>query len=369
MEDSLWPPGKMDRRRTLATVVIAPAIDAPGIAGRATESSETIASHADASSSRGCACARSNMSRDRVPYADGTSTRSCTPTNPAPLQSVRIAASRQRMNPMSYKPGKRLWGCSEPGCQNTVSNPTTLRCRTCWAKAEHRRVALSTCALDGCEAPIRSKGLCELHYRRPSDSVHHKQRNRCQVCDVPVSDEATLCRTHYVAAKKPQKVCKCGNPLSTPRAIQCRTCWMRDHMAQDSRPRCKTCKTVISWGGRGGIPTYCKPCYAEYRKSLPKRLCSLKGCNLAHWSKGFCTRHYPGAGDSRGIRNYLAELPCAVCGLDDPDVIQIDRVVREKGYTWGNVIQVCANCHMKITRGTIERPPPWEAPPSTTDSV
>lgn len=260
------------------------------------------------------------------------------------------------------------WVCSEPDCQNPVSTPTTLRCRACWAKSEHHRVGTATCAMDGCEALVKARGLCDRHYRRPSDVVHHKQRDRCQVCDIPIHDGGTLCRAHYIAAKKPQKTCECGNPLSTPRAKQCRECWMRDHTAQDSRPRCKTCQTAISWTSSGKRTTaYCKPCYAAYRKSLPKRLCSLEGCVRRHWSRGFCNQHYPGAGGSRAIRNYLAKLPCAVCGLDDPEVIQIDRVIRERGYTWGNVVQVCANCHMKITRGTIQRPPPWEGPPGITD--
>lgn len=263
------------------------------------------------------------------------------------------------------------WVCSEPDCQNPVSTPTTLRCRACWAKSEHRRVALSTCAMDGCDAPIRSKGLCERHYRRPSDDRHHKQRNRCSVCDVPINDGSTLCRAHYLAAKTPKKTCACGAVLAKRSAEQCRECWMRDHMAATSRPKCRDCGKPISWqvGQRGTKATRCMPCHTAYRASLPKRLCSLEGCDLPHLAQGYCRNHYTAKNDSRGIRAYLKALPCAVCGLDDPDVIQIDRAVRDLGYTWGNVVQVCANCHQKITLGKIERPPPWEGPPPGSPAI
>ena len=185
-------------------------------------------------------------------------------------------------------------------------------------------------------------------------------------CGHPTRRAARICRScHLAAQRNVDRACECGAILSTPKATQCRACYMRDHMAETSRPTCRDCGKLISWqvGHKQNRAKRCMPCHAAYRKTLPKRLCSLDGCEQKHWSGGFCNKHHPSAGDSRGIRNYLIKLPCAVCGVVDPEVIQIDRVIREKGYTWGNVVQVCANCHMKITRGTIERPKPWNGPP------
>jgi hypothetical protein len=183
-------------------------------------------------------------------------------------------------------------------------------------------------------------------------------------CGHPTWREGKTCRSCYLAGlRKETRSCACGAPLSTPKATQCRACYMRDHMAQDSRPRCRECQEPISWLAGGKVPQRCRPCHMAYRATLPKRLCSIEGCDLPHLAQGFCRNHYSAKNDSRGIRAYLKTLPCAACGLNDPDTIQIDRAVRDLGYTWGNVVQVCANCHQKITLGKLERPPVWEGPP------
>lgn len=255
------------------------------------------------------------------------------------------------------------WVCSEPDCQNPVSTPTTLRCRACWAKSEHRRVGSAACAMDGCEALVKARGLCDRHYRRPSDVVHHKKKDRCQVCDVPINDGSTLCRTHYLAAKKPTKTCECGAALSVQRATQCRACWMRDHMAKTSRPKCSVCEKPISWqvGRKGNPAKRCRDC--EHKRRHENMIVVLR--------EGMAREDLADADVSRKVRlsrwwaakfrKLIGNWPCSVCGYDE-DQCEIDRIKPELGYVYGNVAQVCGNCHNKITRGKIPHPLPTRIP-------
>lgn len=247
------------------------------------------------------------------------------------------------------------WVCSEPDCQNPVSTASTLRCRSCWAKSEHHRVGSASCAMDGCEALVKARGLCDRHYRRPSDVVHHKQKAQCQVCNVAIFDGATLCRAHYLAAKAiALPTCACGATLSTKKAEQCRNCWMRDHMAKTSRPTCRDCKEPISWqvGHKGNPAARCMACHANYRRSLPKKGCSIEGCEGAHKARGLCKNHYMSVNIRErrpwsGAKSYVATLPCCICGYDRMRS-HVHRLKHQGGYEWGNCIPVCQRCHDEI---------------------
>lgn len=222
--------------------------------------------------------------------------------------------------------------------------------------------------MDNCDAPIRSKGLCERHYRRPSDDRHHKQKSLCQVCGIAVFDGATLCRAHYLAAKKPKNLCACGAELSTRKAVKCRDCWMRDHMAKTSRPTCTVCGKPISWAigrrdaaGKRLVPERCRDCEKDRRRA--NRVVVLRegmtrdladDLDVSRWIR-------LSRGDATPFRKLIGDWPCAVCGYDE-DRCEIDRIVPDLGYVYGNVAQVCGNCHNKITRGKIPHPPPTVIP-------
>lgn len=186
----------------------------------------------------------------------------------------------------------------------------------------------------------------------------------CPTCGEPMYRRGTQCRACY-RASQPKPTCStCGVDVSAKTATQCRACWMKEHMAQDSRPKCQRCGVTISWQSGTGTgrtsskrPDHCRPCFNAIRKE--NRI-------VVEWDR---MRDYPAAADpmeklvrrarhiGAQLRKILHQLPCAVCGynrLSSP----VHRLVPEKGYVIGNVVQVCANCHGEIHKGLIPPPPP-----------
>lgn len=70
---------------------------------------------------------------------------------------------------------------------------------------------MKTCTIDGCEKPLRAKGMCSTHYNRKHQPNRHLDKTRpCAWCGVPVAGSggggrkmgaacSTACRGHLLA--------------------------------------------------------------------------------------------------------------------------------------------------------------------------
>jgi hypothetical protein len=68
---------------------------------------------------------------------------------------------------------------------------------------------LPECEEDGCSEPVKSKGLCKMHYQRLLRHGHTRYRDRkkpAKSCDIPECDNTLyakgLCHAHYIKQKK-----------------------------------------------------------------------------------------------------------------------------------------------------------------------
>ena len=159
----------------------------------------------------------------------------------------------------------------------------------------------------------------------------------------------------------------CGN-LCDRRSKRCQDCakQARKVNAVGQHDRCMDCGTLT--GDNAHRAKRCWECWLKVKRSRPKRLCSVPSCSKVHRAKGFCSDHYAGtrmARDTntgeplpwnRSARAFAASLPCQVCGYNRMRS-HIHRLERLKGYTWGNVMALCARCHDEIHSGLTPPPP------------
>lgn len=175
-------------------------------------------------------------------------------------------------------------------------------------------------------------------------------------CGHPTWRDSKVCRSCYLAARKREtQSCACGAPLSTPRATQCRACWMKAHMAKTSRPACQRCGKLISWqvGHKANPAKLCMPCYGLQRLENRIIVQQRRATATIHDSK----KARFGRSMAGPLRELFGPRPCAACGYNRIPC-HIHRIVAENGYVLGNVVQVCPNCHGEIHRGLIEPPAP-----------
>lgn len=186
----------------------------------------------------------------------------------------------------------------------------------------------------------------------------------CPTCGEPMYRRGTQCRACYLASQ-PKPTCeRCGAAVSGKESKLCRPCWMAEHTSKDSRPRCKRCGVVISrYSGTGAgratskQPDHCRPCFNAIRKE--NRI-------VVEYER---MRSYPAAKDPTEytvrqarhlgyqLRKMLQPMPCAVCGYNRIPC-HVHRLVPQKGYVMGNVVQVCPNCHGEIHKGITPSPEP-----------
>lgn len=183
-------------------------------------------------------------------------------------------------------------------------------------------------------------------------------------CGHPTYRSSRLCRSCFLAQERAKYTCTepgCSNPVSTKTTKLCRDCWMKHHTETSKRPTCKKCGVAISWqsgtGNGSKRPDHCRPCFNAIRKE--NRI-------VVEWDR---MRDYPAAVDpmekkvrtarhiGQVLRKILQPMPCAVCGYNRIPC-HVHRLVPQKGYVIGNVVQVCPNCHGEIHKKVIPPPPP-----------
>lgn len=181
-------------------------------------------------------------------------------------------------------------------------------------------------------------------------------------CGHPTYRTSRQCRSCYLAQERAKRTCKgCGEVLSNQAARHCRPCWMKQHTATSKRPTCQKCGVLISWQsgtGKGSKrPDHCRPCFNEIRKD--NRI-------VVEYER---MRDYPAAKDpmeykvrtarhiGNQLKKILRKMPCAVCAYQRIPC-HVHRLVPQKGYVMGNVVQVCPNCHGEIHAKVIPPPPP-----------
>jgi hypothetical protein len=194
------------------------------------------------------------------------------------------------------------------------------------------------------------------HRRLPLGECGHPTRNRiCRPCYL-----STLWATIHRCVDCDKVLPRKGSKGAT----RCRECWMKQHTARDSRPRCIDCGEVASWRSADGKapPKRCMSCEIKRRGAERKnRLCEIEGCGLPHKARGLCRKHYKAMHQKVRkpwtLRPLLQKLPCAVCGYDRIRS-HLHRPDGKRGYENGNVIPLCSRCHDEIHVGVIDCPAP-----------
>lgn len=186
----------------------------------------------------------------------------------------------------------------------------------------------------------------------------------CPTCGEPMYRRGTQCRPCFRASQPHPTCATCGADVSTKTATQCRACWMKDHMAQNSRPKCQKCGVTISWQSgttasqrKSRAPDHCRPCFNAIRKE--NRIFVLKELREVENELGiqFSRQDRVAQYQATHFRKLFGRLPCAVCGYNRI-ACHIHRIVAERGYVLGNVVQVCPNCHGEIHAKLIPAPEP-----------
>lgn len=182
-------------------------------------------------------------------------------------------------------------------------------------------------------------------------------------CGHPTWRGNGVCRSCYLAEqRKTIRHCQdCGKAL--PRrgndgAARCRECWRKMRAAEKARRVCLECGKPTA--KTGTIVTRCWECEAKRRHAnrvivnLPgrvdRRTTNPEGRNFRQQRKRAVT-----------LRGLIGPLPCAICGYNKLKS-RIHRIVAETGYVWGNVVQVCSNCHYEIHAGITPCPPATTPP-------
>jgi hypothetical protein len=186
----------------------------------------------------------------------------------------------------------------------------------------------------------------------------------CPTCGQPMYRRGAQCRACY-RASQPKPTCStCGADVSTKTATQCRACWMKEHQAKDSRPKCKRCGVTISWMSgtaasqrKSRAPSHCRPCFNAIRKENRifveyERMRAVKADGVIETHQQRAARHV-----GIQLRKILQPMPCAVCGYNRAPC-DVHRLVPQRGYVMGNVVQVCPNCHREIHKKVILPPEP-----------
>lgn len=268
------------------------------------------------------------------------------------------------------------------GCGGPVSSAKTRRCMACISKESEAKKAAFACVNCGASLSNPKARQCRSCFiaqaqRRAEEQraaklanisppkVKKPAKDACPKCGELKSAHRDICRSCWKASL-PKYTCRdCGKELTNGQSVQCRDCWMRDHMANTSRPACQDCGKEISWAvGRPGARRQAKRCMqCENVRRHENRVIVL-----AETARPNAVRSDPESRWSRqkrwlafGWRNTIAKMPCAICGYNRIPC-HIHRLIPKNGYVYGNVVQVCPNCHEEIHKKLIDPPAPFEFP-------
>lgn len=166
-----------------------------------------------------------------------------------------------------------------------------------------------------------------------------------------------------------QKPCPSCGQLMRKAADLCRSCYnsRRKETAIGQHDSCVDCGKPT--GDRAHRAKRCWECWLKTRRSRPPKICSIPGCSKRSRARGLCVNHYADDSMARnpktglrlprdwGVRAFLRHRPCQLCGYNRLPS-HCHRLVPLNGYTWGNVVALCARCHEEVHRGLTAPPSP-----------
>jgi hypothetical protein len=183
-----------------------------------------------------------------------------------------------------------------------------------------------TCSIDLCGSPVRSKGLCALHYDRsirqgPNfdrslGSKYYSRKGTCIAagCDLPI-DRAQLCQRHYAHSRRKLGVCghlvsngrqeclECAQNKTAPSGgvKTCNYCGLTKpestfgvrydkHRRTKVRARCRDCETNVRTKVSvtdiiRAYGTVCHLCGEDVDMSAPRKV------GAVGWERGFHREH------------------------------------------------------------------------------
>lgn len=150
---------------------------------------------------------------------------------------------------------------------------------------------MSACSEADCDQPVRSKGLCQLHYRRARRHALTAER-ACPRCGKPIPPSPGGRRRTY-----------CSEDCRRPKSDRERTT-----DAVCAEPDCERYPN----GARG----HCRPCYHRHKNAgdFGGQICTKPVCERLIYGRGLCRRHLWSAYET----GELEKPACSVEGCDRP---------------------------------------------------
>lgn len=124
----------------------------------------------------------------------------------------------------------------------------------------------STCSIDGCEKPSRTRGWCDMHYRRwqrYGDPAQAHGPRPCRVCgreDLPKSRTTRYCVECFNARERAQRAATRVDPT----CLGCGITFTRTHSRQKFCPECREARAKR-------VDPICAECGATFRRTHPRR--------------------------------------------------------------------------------------------------
>lgn len=240
--------------------------------------------------------------------------------------------------------------CTRDGCEKPV------RCRgLCGMHYERERSAgrlgNGPCSVEGCDRPTKAKGLCRAHYDHQRLSDPSRPSCAEEGCTAPLFCQG-LCSRHYHRARlageygvgAPCSVEGCERIGSSRGYCQPHYTEARRNGAFEDVPECLAdgCN-ALAVAARG----YCTQCYGKARRAgeLKGEACSVPGCVKYASTGPFCGRHYYRHNKYGLSPEEMGRLDdgvgCEICGDPATDVDHCHKRGHVRGY-------LCNSCNVSL---------------------
>lgn len=247
--------------------------------------------------------------------------------------------------------------------------PGSSVCRECYWESVRAAASVqppSLCSESGCQSVVRARSLCNRHYKEWHRASFAPKCVRCNENPVTTRGESGLCFPCYQQARGERRaVIGCSVQDCTDQHAAKGYC-KRHYMALQKPRKTKYFDCIDC-----GVPCVnpdgrCRPCNDAFKRGRNRERCIRDGCERPHVARGLCKSHYESE-RTKGrpqriwagqvLRRTVRTMSCQACGYSDT-VVDVHRLVPADGYTLGNVVAVCPNCHRKIHLAGAAPPPP-----------